>query len=241
MMRLSNVAAFALTTLFLPVAMASENATFSLTLNALKLGTSSSKSEPAAGESSTQKIKYADVLGSSAEDNQPAFFELGLQYDKNVLYFYPLGSLGEREFWLGRELLENLEAGVVFSGYSKSYEPSVAIEDDPSKRKSSNAVALGIFTNYAFEAIGQGWELSAVPYYTSEAVKFEESSSNTRSEGSGLSVEIVMVREVTPNLAFAAGFSFDWEKTNLTSGGRKVSTTTDSDIGLHLGRMRFSF
>ena len=240
-MRLTDVAALALTTLSMPVALASENATFSLTLNALKLGSSSSKSEPAAGESSTQKIKYADILGSSAEDNQPAFFELGLQYDKNVLYFYPLGSLGERELWLGREVLENLEAGVVFSGYSKSYDPSVAVVGNVSKLKSTNAMAFGLFANFAFEGLGQGWELSAVPYYTTESVNFEESSSNTRSEGSGLSGEILMVREISQNLQFGTGLSFDWEKTNQTSGGKELSKTTDTDIGLHLGRVRFSF
>jgi len=240
-MRLSNVAAFALTSLCLPVAVASESATFSLTLNALKLGVSSNKSEPAAGESNTQSTKYADILGSTADESQPSFFEVGLRYDQNVLYFYPLGSLGERELWLGREVLENLEAGVVFSGYAKSYDPSVAVVGNTSKLKLSNAAAFGLFANYAFDALGQSWETFAVPYYTTEAVKFEESSSNTRSEGSGLSGEILVVRAIQPNLQFAAGVSFDWEKTTQTSGGKEVSKTTDTDIGIHLGRMRINF
>lgn len=240
-MRLTNVAALAMSTLFLPVAFASENASFSITLNALKLGSSSSKSEPVVGDSSTQTIKYADILGYSAEENQPAFFEVGLKYNQNVLYFYPLGSLGEREFWLGREFIENLEAGVVLSGYSKSYDPSVSVVGNTSKLKSSNAMAFGVFANYAFEALGQGWEVSAVPYYTTEAVRFAESSSDTRSEGSGLAGEFLMVREVSPNLSFATGLSFDWEKTSQTIGGKEVSKTTDTDFGLQLGRVRLVF
>lgn len=240
-MRFSNIVSLTVSTLFLPVAVASENATLSLTLNALKFGSKSSKNEPTAGESSTETIKYSDVLGLSAEDNDPSFFEIGLQYENNVFYYYPLGSLGEREIWFGRELMDNFEAGVVFSGYTKSYEPSVSIVGNTSKLKSSHAMAFGFFTNYGFEALGQGWELSAVPYYTSTGRKFEESSSDTRSEGSGLSGEVLMVREVRPNLSFAAGFSFDWEKSTLKSGGKEVSKTTDTDFGIHVGRMRFTF
>lgn len=240
-MRSTTLAAFVLSVLSSSAVYASESVAVSLGFNVLKLGKTSSKSEPVAGESSTESFRYAEILGFSAEDGQPTYFEFGLTYDQNILYFIPLGSIGERELWLGRAVTEDLEAGVVFAGYTKSYDPSVAVLGNTSKLKSSNAFTLGAFATYSFEALGHGWELSAVPYYTTQTVKFEESGSDEASSGSGLSSEFLMVREVYPNLSFAAGFSFDWEKTKRTIGGQKVSTTTDTDLGFHVGRVRYSF
>lgn len=240
-MRSTILAALALSVLCSPAVYASESVAVSLGFNVLKLGKTSSKSEPVAGESSTDGFRYAEVLGFSAEDGQPTFFEFGLTYDQNVLYFIPLGSIGERELWLGRAVTEELEAGVVFAGYAKNYDPSVAVLGNTSKLKSSNVFTLGAYATYSFDALGHGWELTTVPYYTSQSVKFEESASDESSSGSGLSSELLMVREVYPNLNFAAGLSFDWEKTTRKIGSQKVSTTTDTDLGFHVGRVRYSF
>jgi len=220
-------------------AFASEGASLSLTLNAVKFGSNKLSSKSVDGESTSSSSNYMDIVGLDAENSSPAVFELGFKYNKNVFYFNPIGSLGEREFWAGLELSDNIEAGLVTAGYFKSLSPAIQVEG--SKLKSESMSKFGFFGIYAFNLFEQNFELTAVPFVKMGETKFEQSTSDKKSLGFGVSTELIYTREATKNLTLGAGVSFDWEQNKNKINGKQTSTETQTDFGLHLGRVAFSF
>jgi hypothetical protein len=220
-------------------AFASEGASLSLTLNAAKFGSSKLSIKPVDGETTSLSSTYMDIVGLDAENDSPAVFELGFKYNKNVFYFNPIGTLGEREFWAGLELSDGLEAGIMTAGYYKSLSPAVQI--DGGKMKSESMSKLGFFGIYAFNMFEQNFELTAVPFVKMGETKYEQSTSDKKSLGFGVSTELMYMREATKNLTFGTGVSFDWEQNKNEINGKETSTETQTDLGLHLGRVAFSF
>lgn len=220
-------------------AFASEGASLSMTLNAAKLGSNKSSIKPVDGPSTSLNSTYMDIVGLDAGNDSPAVFELGFKYNKNVFYFNPIGPLGEREFWAGLELSDDLEAGIITAGYFKGLSPAVQIGGN--RVKSESMSKFGFFGIYVFNMFEQNFELTAVPFVKMGETKYEQSTSDKTSLGFGVSTELMFMREVTRNLTFGTGVSFDWEQNKNEINGKETDTETQTDVGLHLGRVAFSF
>jgi hypothetical protein len=238
-MRLSVFFAAVISTTMASVGFASENASFSVATQVLKFGYSKLKSTPADGASTSSSQVYSNFLGLGAESEAPAYVELGFKNGDYVAYLYPMGSASDRSVWLGKALSENLEVGVVFGGHSKSF-TSGEKQNDGTTLKSIDASQFGVFAIQSLELFGQDFELTLTPSISMASGKYEESYANTEELGYGAAAELIYQQEVAKNLTFGTGLSLDWSTNKLKKAGKETATVTESDVGFHLGRIRWS-
>ena len=239
-MRIQLASALILSVLPLSSALAAESASFSLALNGLKLGKLSSKAKPTDNPEVSESYIYVDTFGLHGEEAEYPWLELGLHQGKWVAYFYPLAQGGNREVWLGMKPSEDVEVGLLFGVNSVQHSEPLT-QPDGSKLKSTSTQRFGLFVNHEFEILGEGVELSVVPFVALAKSAYEQTSSDRQNQTLGASAELMWAWSPAKNLHLSSGVGYEWNQTKKKLDSKEYQTSTESDLSLTLARTELSF
>lgn len=217
-------------------AFAADTANVKISLDVLKVGYGKESSDTVDTAPTNNEYYYSDILGSTAEESSTPMLELGIQYSDFVLYAYPFGNFGEREFWFGQYVDETFEWGLVAGGFSKSLKTPVTVSSGQ-KLQTDAFNKFGLFASFSGELLGSGFTASLVPYYGLGRTKYEQSQANEDSTISGLNGELIFSGDIAKNLSLGLGLSFDWNKTVKKLNGQEIRTDSSLDIGFHPARL----
>lgn len=239
-MRLSRMAALGLLMNVPFQAFASDDVQLSIAMDAVKFGYGKETSKPVDSASTTNSAYYADILGSNAESNSVANVEVGIRFKSAVFYLFPLENAGQREFWVGQALDDDLEWGFVTGGFSKTYNSPVTTKTGQ-KLKSEGATKLGAFVNKGFKVSDFEFEANLVPYFISGKSKYEQSISDESSAAWGVSGELMHSAKVAKNMSIDMGLSLNWMTDKKKINDKDTQTDTILDIGFYPARFKLDF